>query len=270
MGLGDVIQPGDSAQSKIAINDGNIFLMYIFGGCSDVTKMDGPNGVSKELKGVKMEIGVAVSQDGAHWSRIEGSEPYGSILVGGKSEDDYDNQFVGWPTVMEVGSEYRMYYTTFNSKVQEFQICVATAKDGLIKWNKRGPIVLAGRNDDSFDGKGASRRHIIKLDDGTYRMWYEGVSKAGVHSIGCAKSADGFMWERYSDKPIFSASTDVDAWDNGGVGSPHLVYLPDKKRWRMYYAGNRKTAQGTLPSASIGVAESTDEDGLVFERMHIT
>jgi hypothetical protein len=36
-----------------------VFLMYIFGGCSDSVTVDG--GVHA-VKGVKMEIGVAVSQ----------------------------------------------------------------------------------------------------------------------------------------------------------------------------------------------------------------
>lgn len=36
-----------------------MFLMYIFGGCSDSVTIDG--GV-QAVKGVKMEIGVAVSQ----------------------------------------------------------------------------------------------------------------------------------------------------------------------------------------------------------------
>ena len=120
VGLGDVIQPGEAAQSKFAINDGRMFLMYLFGGCSDAVSMDGPNG-PVSFKGAKMEIGVAVSQDGAHWSRIEGPEPYGSILVPGKTSDDFDSQFVGWPSVLELGGEYRMYYTTYNARLKRFQ-----------------------------------------------------------------------------------------------------------------------------------------------------
>ena len=38
-----------------------MFLMYIFGGCSDSVNVDGGSAV----KGVKMEIGVAVSQGNA-------------------------------------------------------------------------------------------------------------------------------------------------------------------------------------------------------------
>ena len=70
VGLGDIIQPGRKSQSKFT-DQGNVFLMYLYGGNGDkVSVVD--NGVERTIQGVKMEIGVAVSRDGAHWSRIEG------------------------------------------------------------------------------------------------------------------------------------------------------------------------------------------------------
>lgn len=230
VGLGDIIQPGNSALSKFAI-DGRAFLMYIFGGCSDAVSLEGPKGPTL-VKGIKMEIGVAVSQDGAHWSRIEGPEPYGSILTAGKTLHEFDGQFVGWPSVMEVGNEYRMYYSTYNAQTKRFMIGLAVAQDGLMNWKKRGPVFAGSNSDDGkFDGKGASRRHIVRLDDGMYRMWYEAISNDGVHSIGCATSLDGLVWDRLSDEPVFAASSDASAWDSGAVGSPNLIWLPDKRRW---------------------------------------
>lgn len=270
VGLGDIIQPGDSAMSKFAIQDGRAFLMYIFGGCADEVTLEGPKGPTV-VKGVKMEIGVAVSQDGVHWSRIEGPEPYGSILTAGKTDDEFDSQFVGWPNVMEVGSEYRMYYSTFDTKLKKFVIGLAMAKDGLLKWSKKGPVFAGADSGNSFDSKGASRRHMVKLDDKSWKMWYEGVSADGVHSIGCATSEDGIVWKRVSDSPVLAPSTEANAWDGGGVGSPNVIWMPDKKRWRMYYVGNEahKGSDGSLPPSSIGVAESLDEDGLIFERITI-
>jgi hypothetical protein len=70
VGLGDVIQPGRQAQLKFA-DQGNIFLMYIFGGNGDEMSLplsDG-SGAHRKVVGSKMEIGVAVSRDGEHWSR---------------------------------------------------------------------------------------------------------------------------------------------------------------------------------------------------------
>ena len=70
MGLGDVIQPGRQAQLKFT-DQGNIFLMYTFGGNGDEMNLplsDG-SGAHRKVVGSKMEIGVAVSRDGQHWSR---------------------------------------------------------------------------------------------------------------------------------------------------------------------------------------------------------
>lgn len=272
VGLGDVITPGGRAQSKILTTD-SVFFAYIFGGNRDTETL----GNKVNVKGMKMEIGVAVSQDGAHWSRVEGPTAYGAILpVGSKVNDDFDSIFVGWPCVLEVGSEYWMYYHTYNAKSQKYEVGLAIAKDGIMKWEKKGSV-FSGGDVGSFDCKGVSRCHVIKLENGGYKMWYEGVSQDGKHSIGLATSSNGIVWERASNNPVFTASSsDSGAWDSGGVGSPHLVWLPEKRRWRMYYVGTPLNNMGggsaeatddKVATAGIGAAESLDEDGMIFERI---
>jgi len=257
VGLGDVIKPGMKAQSKFATQDG-VYLMYIFGGNNEVQLLN--NDI--KMKGMKMEIGVAVSQDGSHWSRIEGPAARGSILEVG-SKDEFDSAFVGWPSVIEVNKEYWMYYHTYNPTSKTFSIGKAVAKDGTLKWTKKGVVFKAGASD-KFDGKGVSRRHVLKMADGSYRMWYEGVSNENIHSIGVATSLDGTNWERLSTEPVFTPNPDTEAWDAGGVGSPYLVWLNEYKRWRMYYVG---TALNNSDKAAFGIAESTDEDGLEWKRL---
>lgn len=263
VGLGDVITPGRLAQSKF-IMDSGIYLMYIFGGSQNTVVLK-----DNVVKGTKMEIGVAVSQDGINWSRIEGPFPHGAILEPGEF-DDFDGQFVGWPNVVEVGTEYRMYYNTYDPKLKKFIVGVAIAKDGL-RWNKIGPVFSGTSTSGQFDSMGASRRHVLRLENGQYRMWYEGLSSDGVHSIGLATSADGLRWDRVSDSPVFTPSLDPNAWDSGGVGSPHLIWLADKQRWRMYYVGTPlNPLEGSeVPIGSIGIAESLDADGLSFNRVTV-
>ena len=273
VGLGDVITPGAAAQSKFAVQNG-IFLMYIFGGRNEVVKFSDAVG-APSVKGLRMEIGVAVSQDGAHWSRVEGPNPYGSILEPGKGRDDVDHEFVGWPCVIETDGEYRMYYHTFDARAARYRVCLAIARDGLMNWKKQG-VVFQGAADggDGFDALGASRRHVVKLAgaNGGYKMWYEGISRNGVPSIGCASSPDGLSWTRLSQQPVLQASPDPDMWDSGGVGSPHVVWMDDVRRWRMYYSGFSAEGGGgggglQVAKSSIGVAESVDEEGLVFKRI---
>ena len=271
VGLGDIIQPGNGAQSKFVTQDG-MYFMYTFGGGQDVIELPKSNA---SVKGAKMEIGLAVSQDGIHWSRVEGPSPRGSYLEVGKFEE-FDGQFVGWPTVLEVAPLYKMYYSTYSPWMKRFVIGLAIAGDGL-KWRKLGPVFSGGTKKSDFDYFGASRRHIVRLPSNEFRMWYEAIDADGKHSIGVASSADGFNWFKLSSSPVFERNPDVDAWDSGGVGSPHLIYLPEKKRWRMYYVGNALPKNEELSydantnelhlADSIGVAESIDEEGLVFTRV---
>lgn len=264
VGLGDVIKPGGAAQSKFATQDG-VFLMYLFGGRNDAVMFD-----NKTVKGLRMEIGVAVSQDGAHWSRVEGPNPYGSILEPGKL-DEFDGQFVGWPTVIETDGEYRMYYHTYNAHTRKYCVGLAVARDGLMNWKKRGVVFEGSDKPSSFDAKGVSRRHVVKLGNGGYKMWYEGISSSGHSAIGCAGSPDGLSWSRLSEEPVFVASKDSSLWDSGGVGSPHVIWLEDVRKWRMYYTGFRDDEQGSaglqISRSSIGIAESIDEEGLSWRRL---
>ena len=127
------------------------------------------------------------------------------------------------------------------------------------------------------------------MEDGTLQMWYEGVSNTNQHAIGIATSKDGYIWKKINDgKPIFQShshshshsyihsnsssdttgtttttTTTGSEWDSGGVGSPHLVWLPQQRKWRMYYIGNSLNTD----LSSIGVAESTDDLGHHFVRI---
>jgi hypothetical protein len=70
---------------------------------------------------------------------------------------------------------------------------------------------------------------------------------------------------------VFGPSEDPAAWDSGGVGSPHMVWMDDAQRWRMYYLGSSSQGDGEGgvmgAGAGIGVAESLDENGIYFKRL---
>ena len=261
VGLGDVITPGKGAQSRFVSDDG-VYLCYFFGGNSVLTPRPSWSGKGdmENVKGRKMEIGVAVSQDGLHWSKIEGSSPYSAVVEVGKA-GEFDAEYVGWPFVLEDGKGYKMYYHTFDPKANKYVVGIAKSKDG-IKWEKDGAVFMGG-SPGCFDEQGAARCFVTKDPSGTYKMWYEGVSGTGARSIGLAQSANGVQWSRTSESPVFSKSTESSAWDHVEVGSPHLVWLESKKRWRLYYVGC-----GESGKTGIGVAESTDEKGTEFIRLN--
>lgn len=169
IGLGDVIVPGNDAQSKF-LSTNSVFLMYTYGGNSDKQVID-----DRTIKGLNMNIGVAVSQDGIHWSKVEGLSPYCSIVDKG-SINEFDGSFVSSPSILELKDEFRMYYHTYDTMAKKFKIGVAVARDGLLNWRKVGGSVFEGSvNENHFDYMGATTRHIVRLRDGTFRMWYEGI-----------------------------------------------------------------------------------------------
>ncbi|RYH32753.1 hypothetical protein EON65_00195 [archaeon] len=263
VGLGDVVYPGLEAQRRL-LTGANVYIMYTFGGNAERSFLPGPDQKNVQLMGAKMEIGVAVSQDGAHWSRLEGPSAYGSVLEVSENDKDFDSTFVGWPSVIETGSEYRMYYQSLDASTGKYAIGMAVATDGLLRWVKQGKVLEGGQNEDSFDYKGASRRHVVQLRSGLFYMYYEGTSVDNEHSIGLATSADGRNW--VTKGQVFSKNKeDTHAWDGGGVGSPHLVWIPEMNRWRMYYMGyNKESGHG----CGMGVAISTDETGVCFVRLN--
>ncbi len=116
-----------------------------------------------------------------------------------------------------------MYYNTYDSKKKKNVVLLAVGPEGLMKWEKQRKMAFSGHDSPTvaFDANGVTRRSVQKLDDGSFRMWYEGIDDSGVSSIGVANSADGLKWEcAGGEKPVFARNSDSSEWDGGGVGSP--------------------------------------------------
>ena len=96
--------------------------MYFFGG--DANEVEGGGGV-----GEAMSIGVALSNDGIHWGRVEGEHSSGAVL-----EPNEGQLFVGWPQVIQIGSDperWRMYFHALNTKTKRYEIGIASSPDGV-------------------------------------------------------------------------------------------------------------------------------------------
>lgn len=72
---------------------------------------------------------------------------------------------------------------------------LAAESDDLLTWRKLGLVKDVGE-DGSWDEKGVGSPHVIRLDDGSMRMYYTGESMDGSTAIGVAKSVDLLNWER--------------------------------------------------------------------------
>lgn len=222
---------------------------------------DVSNESDRNLRAFKSFPGLAMSQDGRHWARIEGEHHSGALFDLG-SNGGWDSLFIASPQVVfHQSGDLRMYYHSFDSKNGVFGIGLARSRDG-IKWVKLGRVIGGGKAG-AFDELGATNPRVLKnKKDETFVMVYEGVSANGMRSIGLASSKDGLKnWERFGNEAILEAS-EGDGWDSRGVGMPCLVEMDgDKDQWRLYYRGIGKGGE-----SGIGLAVSQGSDFRSFRR----
>lgn len=267
--------------------------MYYMGGSFEETPMvqyldEEVKGLGDaKIQGMNMKIGVALSQDGIAFGRVEGDDPSGAIMapydesdpnmkyLKASRDDDgsrlnlEEELYCAWPEVVvnnipeadrEAGmanKNFYMFYSTMVKSTKEKAIGVAVSEDGF-RWLKRG---IAVRPDASeFDDAGCARCSVVRkavyTEDGSWAdadgwlMLYEGVcGKDGKHRVMAAESPDLRIWTKHG---IVLDVGDDGSWDFGGVGAPHLLRLDDGTT-RMYYTG-----QSVGGKTAIGVAKSND------------
>ncbi|KAK9707223.1 hypothetical protein RND81_07G181000 [Saponaria officinalis] len=212
-------------------------------------KIDSEDGFVRVFRSLP---GLAISQDGRNWARIEGDHHSGALFDVG-SNGEWDSLFIASPhVVFHTNGDLRMYYHSFDPNLGKFSIGLARSRDG-IKWLKLGKVMNAGLTEGCFDEMGLLNPCVVKeKKDGKYLMAYEGIAKDGKKSIGLAISDDGLKdWRRVGDEPVLKASSE-NGWDSKGVGSPCLVQMEgDEHQWRLYYTGF-----GNDGSTGIGFAVS--------------
>ncbi|KAL5725554.1 hypothetical protein ACHQM5_008689 [Ranunculus cassubicifolius] len=255
------------SSSKVRVSSA-VYWMYYTGFCSEkaenMSKVAIRNpersGMIDENVGVSKSLpGLAISQDGRHWARIEGEHHSGALFdIGGETE--WDSSFIGGPQVVfHSRGDLRMYYHSYDTKCGEFVVGLARSRDG-IKWVKLGKI-FGGGAAGSFDELGVMGAHVMRNQkDGAYVMAYEGIGVDGERSIGLAVSQDGLKdWKKCGDQAVLKPSVEEDGWDNISVGSPCLVQMDGKDdEWRLYYRGigkDGKTGIG-LAVSKVGETES--------------
>jgi predicted GH43/DUF377 family glycosyl hydrolase len=259
VGLGCVLLP---VSTPAVMAEGGVFLLYYFGGSAEETPVTQyltstaiiPDSIKdKKLTGMKMKIGVALSQDGMTWGRVEGDDPTGAILV----PDEETEYYCAWPEVVvqPENNQFLMYYSTMLKENNQKCIGLAESSDGF-RWFKKG--ICLTPSVDSLDEKGVARCCVIPDAEwdgeqwvekpNSWKMYYEGVSpEDDKHRILLAVSRDARQWNKVG--LALDVGSHEHAFDSHGVSSPHIIRLDDGTQ-RMYYTG--QNAQG---HTAIGVAK---------------
>jgi predicted GH43/DUF377 family glycosyl hydrolase len=254
------------SNSSVANNVG-VYWMFYSGGNFEVSTL--PQGIlsnsndstedTREIEGLKLRPGLAMSQDGRNWARIEAEHHTGALFDVGES-GEWDELFIAAPQVVAAGPrDLRMYYHSYDAGKKKFLVGVATSVDGF-KWDKKGVVFEGGADSDAFDGMGAANKCVVRdIDSKKFFMFYEAVAKNGQRSIGLAISDNGLTgWKRH-EEPVLKPNDEVgNAWDGGSVGTPWAVSMAEGK-WRLYYSGRPVGNDGAW--TGIGVALSQSQSG---------
>ena len=164
---------------------------------------------------------------------------------------------MGDPFVVRTGLSYAMYYGAVPgdfSNPELVRIFRATSPDGLV-WTRNGVPVLEAGASGSWDSVKVETPTVLRLPDGTYRMYYAGNDVPGSefgYRIGLTESADGVNWTRHPANPVLSFGG-TGEFDEMSLLDPEVLYDPANARYLLWYAGISKTS-----TLAIGLATSTD------------
>lgn len=243
--------------------DAGVYFMYYAGGTAEKVAVGGA-----EVAGARMAIGVAISKDGEHFTRIEGEHPSGAVLERG-DEGAFDELFVAGPCVVRAktgasnAGKYVMHYFSFDERRGRFAIGQATSKDGLRFERAKKEPVITGEGC-AFAERGVSRCCVVERAAGRFVIFVECVDGEGVHRIAMAESSDCQTW---GDLKVVFEPGEAEAWDCKGVSHPSVVRMDDDQM-RLYYLGRGSEYDAEKGTGSgIGVAASKGADWTRLERI---
>ncbi|MFA6005291.1 MAG: alpha/beta fold hydrolase [Patescibacteria group bacterium] len=133
--------------------------------------------------GTQAKIGYATSPDGLHWTS------HGPVLASPELD-------LGDPTVIHDAEGYVMWFSGNYPGLAGIRIYRATSTDGMI-WESDFAPVLTG-TPGGWDSQSVAAPFVFKEEGGVYRMWYSGYGSEW--DVGLATSADGVLWEKYSQQ----------------------------------------------------------------------
>lgn len=207
----------DSAQilSPEVHFDGHNYLMWYTG-------IDG----SKNSTGLELErIGLAVSEDGIHWTRANSGKP---VLELGPSGSNDDVQ-VAYPSIIKEEKYYRMWYSAY-AVASNHTIVAARSVDGVHWEREKGGKSVTGLSPSIAYAPGVTRWR------GHYLMFYTGWgTKSTAWGIYAAVSDDGLNWQMINRGETFVPFGESNDFDRDNMSHPFALTLGD--RLLVWYTG---------------------------------
>ncbi|UCG70945.1 MAG: PKD domain-containing protein [Thermoplasmata archaeon] len=174
------------------------------------------------------------STDGINWTK------YGVVLdVGAPGERDERDAYAPEVIIDDNApstERYKMWYTG-QTQSGPLKIFYAISSDG-VNWMKYRdadgaiPVLEPGGAPGGLDDNAVAHQCLVKDNDGSYRMWYNGVSNIG-QKILYANSSDGIKWQKYGLAIDVGNPGEL---DDNSIGAP-IVLIDDNETYEMWYSG---------------------------------
>ena len=202
-------------------------------------------------------IGLAKSRDGQKWIKHNGGRP---IFEHGP-EGAFDSTKVDHPAVLHFGGKYHMWYTAGAAR-DPYTIGYATSDDG-IAWRRENdarPVLTVGEKG-KFDDENVLHPTVVRDDEETLHLWYNGVGPQKTFRLGYATSRDGIAWKRQNGgDPVVTPST-VGPFVEAYVYNAHVRI--DDGLFHMWYSAFREPLE--RPNAN-AIIHATSRDGIHWKK----
>ena len=191
-------------------------------------------------------IGLATSNNGGSFSKVNGGQTGGSIFdVGGLGTAFDGRQASGLSVAAPPGATPKFAGFYWGTRGSDFKprLGEATSADGSA-WTKvpvsapDGGALFPLGNQAAFDN-GGERDPSVVDDSGTYHLFFTGLSSGGTRSIGYASTPEDAA-TKLPDNSSWSSRNQVLAGDGSGFdadGVAHPSVIKDGATYVMYYAG---------------------------------
>ncbi|WP_437616726.1 hypothetical protein WMF20_22540 [Sorangium sp. So ce834] len=171
---------------------------------------------------------------------------------------------VAAPSALLVGGEIWLYYAA------EGGIGLARSEGGVAFAREPAPVLAPTAHGDGGWERGAipGSPGVVRLPDGSLRMFYVVAGEGGASFVGEARSDDGLAWERVGDGPALApaplpaagaSAGEDEPFDSAAVFDPApvlAVSATGRPSLRVYYAGRDSAGR-----SAIGLAARFGHDG---------
>lgn len=179
----------------------------------------------------------ACSADGLHWT-VEPGVRFGDAIWS-----------YGTPRVLYVEGGFRMYFHRYTFPLRSGldagnHIISAASSDGVNFSQEPGVRIAQATEREVFS---VYAPDVVRLGDGSYRMYYSGWSDQIRGGVFTATSQDGLLWHKASEPCIELGDT----WDTDMVSEPCVIELPDGGA-RLFYEACDHEGNYRILSATSG------------------